>query len=433
MSVLRAALSYARVRLFPLRFRNRAALLAWQDRRLKKWLKHDLPNVAAFAEFAGQECALTDLPVMDKAALMADFSRYTVARISNAQGWKAFEGLKHIGKDIVGASTGTSGNRGLFAISQRERFDWLGAILAKAVPDFWCHRDRIAVMLPIQTPLYDSSNRAGRLQLEFFDINDRFEDVANALERFDPTLIVAPPRILRRIIEQQVAVNPRQVFSAAEKLEGLDRVAIEAGFDHPLKEIYMATEGLLGTTCAQGRLHLAEDCLHFKFEPAGGGLVMPILSDFSRKAQIMARYRLNDLLRLYPRACPCGSPLMVVAEIIGREDDIFCLTSDGGEVLELTPDILRNAILDTDRSIEDFRLVQSGPNAMVLHLPVVCAAPVRDAVRKNLLALLARQNHTADCRIEITDILPHQDGKLRRIKREWRPDPSIQIKTAQDR
>ncbi len=108
----------------------------------------------------------------------------------------------------------------------------------------------------------------------------------------------------------------------------------------------MATEGLLGVTCAHGRLHLTEDCMHFSFEEKAGGLSLPIISDFSRKTQIMARYRLNDLLRLSAEPCSCGSPLQVVDEVVGREDDIFYLQGDDGPLVALTPDILRNTIVD---------------------------------------------------------------------------------------
>lgn len=419
MSLRAAIASYIRVRSFAYFIRNRAALERWQAKRVEKWLRDDVPKVDAFD---GPVQSLLDLPIMDKATLMADFSRYTTARISNDQGWAAFNGPKRIGNLTVGASTGTSGNRGLFAISEQERFAWLGAILAKTVPDFWRHRDRVAVLLPIDTPLYDSANHTKRLSLAFFDITEPFDKVARDLQGFDPTLIIAPPRILRRIVQSGITINPRRVFSAAEKLEAIDRTVIDAGFGCPLGEIYMATEGLFATTCRHGRLHLAEDCMHFEFEPAGDGLVMPIISDFSRKTQIMARYRMNDLLRLDKRPCPCGSPLMGLVEVVGREDDVFWLPGKQGGTVELTPDILRNAILDTDRTIDDFRLIQTGERALSLHLPDTCGRAIRQAVENNILALLAKHNCISDIQITTSHLTPHTMGKLRRVRQDWAKD-----------
>lgn len=416
MSLRAAISSYLRVRTFAYFVRDRAALERWRAKCLRKWLRDDVPKVDAFD---GPVRSLTDLPLMDKAALMADFSRYTTARISNDQGWAAFNGGKRIGNLTVGASTGTSGNRGLFAISEQERFAWLGAILAKTVPDFWRHRDRVAVLLPIDTPLYDSANHTKQMTLAFFDITEPFDKIARDLEEFDPTLIIAPPRILRRCVQSDIKINPRRVFTAAEKLETMDRILIEAGFKCPLGEIYMATEGLFATTCAHGRLHLAEDCMHFEFEPAGDGLVAPIISDFSRKTQIMARYRMNDLLRLDNRPCPCGSPLIGLVEVVGREDDVFWLPGKHGGTVELTPDILRNAIVDTDRTIDDFRLIQTGERRLALHLPSSCGPAIRQAVQNNIQALLAKQHCTPDIQITTSQVKPHTVGKLRRVRQDW--------------
>ena len=352
---------------------------------------------------------------------MADFARYNTTRISNADGWAAFAGSKQIGDLIVGASTGTSGNRGLFVISQAERFAWLGAILAKAIPDFWRHRDRVAILLPLDTPLYDSANRTRRLTLQFFDISAPFDEVGPRLAAFNPTIIVGPPRILRACAEQELNLNPRRIFTAAETCDPLDRGIIEAGFRQPLGEIYMATEGLLATTCHKGRLHLTEDCIHFELEPAGKGLVTPIISDFSRKTQIMARFRMNDLLRLDPSSCPCGSPLRAVAEIVGRQDDVFHLTQDDGVTTMLTPDVLRNAIVDADRQIDDFRLVQTGPNCMTLYLSRDLEQKTKTAASGALSDLLTRHN-CSQTQLEISDLFPHDTGKLRRIRCDWSPN-----------
>ena len=412
-----ALISFLRIRCFPYVIHDRRALQRWQQKRVAHWLAHDVPRVDAFKTGAAR---FEDLPVMDKSDLMADFSRYNVPRITNAQGWEAFAGNRQIGDLIVGASTGTSGNRGLFVISQRERFAWLGAILAKAVPDFWRHRDRVAVLLPLDTPLYDSANQTSRLRLAFFDINRPLETMVTELEAFAPTLLIAAPRILRRILALKIKVTPRRVFSASEKLEDIDRRVIEQGFGTPLGEIYMATEGLLAVSCKQNRLHLAEDCLHFEFERAGGDLVAPIIADFSRKTQIMARYRMNDLLALDPRPCPCGSPLMVVKEVVGRQDDVFSLPSVSGTTVELTPDILRNTILDTDRAIPDFRLLQTGPNVVELRLPAAILTTRGQAVRERLTALFQRHQVAPNSRIELAELEAHTDGKLRRIQRIWR-------------
>lgn len=420
MSLAAAVRAYVRIRSLPYVTRDRSDFLVWQSARVQRWLRRDVPEVAAFQTFAGKSSRLDDLPVMEKPDLMADFSRYNVPAITNDQGWQAFAGDRRIGDYIVGASTGTSGNRGLFVISQCERFAWLGAILAKALPDFWRYRDRIALLLPLDTPLYDSANRTKRLTLRFFDTNLPIAEHRTGLRALDPTVLIAPPRILRQIAEMDLGLSPRRVFSCAEKLEHFDRVAIEAAFRVPLREIYMATEGLLGVTCAHGRMHLAEDCMHFGFEDREDGLSVPVISDFSRTTQIMVRYRLNDLIRLGTERCSCGSPLRLVDEIVGREDDIVCLIGDDGREVELTPDILRNVIVDTDRAILDFQLVQTGPSDLALYLPAATLEPVREQACRNVGALLHRHG-ISDCSIGVVDLTPNRGTKLRRVMRAWHP------------
>ncbi len=131
----------------------------------------------------------------------------------------------------------------------------------------------------------------------------------------------------------------------------------------------MATEGLFAVTCAHDRLHLAEDANFFEFEPVANDLVTPLVTGFRRDFQIMARYRMNDLLRLSSTPCSCGSPLQTVDEVIGRMDDIFLFTCEAGTDVLVTPDILRNSVLDASREISDFRLVQEADGSVTLQLP----------------------------------------------------------------
>ena len=411
--LLAAAASYAHVRTFRRRHRTRAAVERWQSRRIERWLAYHARRVPAFADMP-PGTPLSELPVMTKTDLMAAFASYNVAGIDAAQGWQAFETTKSIDGYVVGASTGTSGNRGLFVISQTERYRWLGAILAKGLPDFWRRRDRVAVLLPLDTPLYDTANATGRLLLRFFDTSAPLNTHRDALARFDPTVLIAPPRVLRGLVALELPLRPRAVFSAAEKLEAFDRAAIEAGFATPLREIYMASEGLFAVSCRHGRLHLAEDCMLFELEDRGGGRVSPLITDFSRTTQIMLRYRMNDLLVMDDAPCPCGSPLRVVREIVGRVDDVFHLRSTTGGTVELTPDILRNAIVDADRAITDFRLVQTAPDYVELHLETGNA----DAVTARLAALFARHGCAPQVGVRFRDLAPLEPGKLRRVRNE---------------
>ena len=369
------------------RLRDRAALEAWQERRLQAWLR-DRAGVAR----------LSDLPPMDRAGLMADFAACNRLRLTVEAATAIAEGrAPRPAGHHVGLSTGTtSGQRMPYVISEAERFVWLGTILAKSLGADALRRPRVAVALPRGSALYDAAGEGRALPLCFVPLGEGFAAAHARLKAFRPDVLIAPPRLLHWLAVQGPALAPRRIFAAAEILDPPDRAAIAAGFPRArLGEIYMATEGLFAVTCRHGRLHLAEDCLRFDLEPAGDGTSEAVITDFTRQAQVMARYRTGDLLRVVP--CSCGSPLRAVV-VAGRASDRI-----GGRA----PDTLRDALLVS--GVTDFRLVQQGEAEPLLTLPPgeETAGP-----RAALEALLQRP-----VRVETRPLTLPEDGKLRRIMR----------------
>jgi putative adenylate-forming enzyme len=355
--------------------------------------------------------------------LLAHFERFNIRGVTLNEARAALDrGEERAGGLIVGQSTGTSGNRGVFVIGEAERFTWLGVMLAKTLPDFLTRRPRVALALPGYSRLYASAAETGRLAIRFFDLAQGVDRWRDDIRAFAPDTIVAPPKVLRRLAEDG-AVRPRNVFSGAEVLDPLDRAIIERAFRVPVREIYMATEGLLGVACAHGVLHLAEDVVAFEWEPAPGSgeLLKPIITDFTRSTQIMARYRMNDLLRLKPAACACGSPLLAVAAVEGRQDDVFQLAArHPGGLVSVTPDVIRNAVVDADRRIQDFRVVQTAADQVEIFLdPTLDEDAIALAVESltQALARIGASEVTVRARAGLE--VP-MDRKLRRVMRLWK-------------
>lgn len=381
MAVLAA---FVRARWLAATLRTREDVLRHQRRQMASWraaLATHFPHLKA-----------EDLE-MDKGQLMANFATYNRAGISahtvrNAlDRGEAAEGGLAPGL-YCGVSSGTSGNRGLYIITEAERYRWLGTILAKGLPDVWRRRHRVAVILPQSSALYRAGNQSRWLKLAFFDLRQGPASWEDALADFDPTVIIAPPKILRWLAENADLgrLRPQRLFAGAETLDPPDRWLVEAAFSLRLGQIYMATEGLFAISCSEGRLHLTEDFVRFEFEPVGDQLVTPIVTDFSRHFQLTCRYRMNDLLRLGGRGCPCGSPLQIVDAVEGRQDDVFWF----GDRM-VTPDVLRNAVLDCSPSITDFRIQQRLDGSVELRLP----STVEPVVQKSALAALEGALHKA--------------------------------------
>ena len=411
--MLRAATSYCRTK-WVSRERQRSAFIHWQRQQLEKWLAQDVPLVDFYSEFKGVQ--LDQLPIIDKSILMDHFTRFNTEHLSADQIWEQLKTSDRVGKFTVGASTGTSGNRGLFVISDRERFSWLGAILAKAIPDILFKQHRVAIILPRDTRLYHSAHKMRKIDLSFFDIGIPSDQLMANVEKFNPSIVVAPPKIWLLFAQHNVAIKPTRLFSAAETLDPNDRQVIEGAFKKRLDQIYMATEGLLAVSCAHGGLHLAEDSTFFEFEDIGDNLCSPLITTFARTTQILARYRLNDLLRLSTQDCSCGSPLRLIDEIVGRNDDVFHLKRKDGIDERITPDILRNTIVNTDNRISDFRLVQTGPNEVGLALPYECAGEISETVVSNLRAMFKKRGTSPQISVENTQFALETDKKLRRVR-----------------
>ncbi len=404
---LELPVSYALTRWLSRPGLSRAGFELAQHKALRRWLDHDLPRVAAYDRSPKQ---LQDLPTLDKARLMADFARYNRSSLS-AQDVRQALGAGRVGPLTVGASTGTSGNRGYFVISEAERYRWLGAILAKAMAGIAGWSQRVAILLPQDTRLYGAARSVPGLALRFFPLAQGIDAWRDGLEAFAPTVIVAPPRVLRQLVEHRARLSPRRVFSAAETLDPVDRPIIEAGFGLPLGQIYMATEGLLGVTCDSGRLHLAEESVFFEFEPVGEGLVSPRITSFRRQEQIMARYRMNDLLRLSDTPCRCGAPQRVVEEVVGRVDDCFRIA---GQMI--TPDIPRNAVVAADPGITDFRILQRPDGGIDLILPPDLPLEAAVAAQRGLQAALTRRRTPAEVTLRREPLTPDPTRKLRRVE-----------------
>ena len=408
--------AYARARWLTSRLKTRADVKAWRHRQLVCFLAGPVARVPAFKDMAHRP--LDAFRVQDKASMMSRFEHFNRLGLTAQQARQHWQDGTAPRGYSVGASTGTSGNRGFYVVSDAERYAWLGVILARGLPGFWRERLKVAVMLPANSRLYDAANESRRLALRFFDLHEGVETQAGAVEAWAPDVLIAPPKVLRLLSQRDSALAPRQIFSGAEVLDPIDRTLIERRFGCTVREIYMATEGLFAIACPHGRLHLLEDYMAFEWEadPSGGPLVSPLITDFTRQSQIMVRYRMNDLLELDDQACPCGSPFTGVKSVVGRMDDILELSGCQGGLVAVTPDILRNAIIDSDAGIDDFRVLQTAPSAIRVTLPPH-ASNATQAVEQSLASLLKGLGASAQVELRIDTLPPPDSHKLRRVSR----------------
>lgn len=364
-----------------LRFTQRDQLEAWQQKNLANYFKHILPRAAYYADL--QINTIAQLPYMDKSAMMEEFARRNTANISKesaqtlalqAEQSRDFSPtLIHpdLGELTVGLSSGTSGHRGLFLVSREERLRWAGILLAKTLPSsllkqilfFWRRPLSIAFFLRANSNLYNTLN-SRRIDFGFYDLLQGIDKYIEQLNQQQPHALVAPPTVLRRLAELalngELTIKPQHILSVAEVLEPDDAQLIASAFARAPHQIYQATEGFLAYTCEQGNLHLNEAQIYIEKEWLNETRFQPVITDFSRTTQIIARYKLNDILRIAKTPCACGRAETTIAAIEGRADQILHLPSlNNNKATAIFPDVLRRAIMLVNPPVKEYRIVQN--------------------------------------------------------------------------
>lgn len=418
-------------------FRSRDALVSWQNKQVQNFLQEILPKSPFYRKYY-HGLDITDwqnFPTIDKSVMMAEFDELNTVGIKKAEALQiaiASEKSRNFASTLrgftIGMSSGTSGNRGLFIVSQKEQQAWAGAILAKALPQSILKPQRVAFFLRANSNLYETVKRQ-RIQFEYFDLFDSIENHIERLNKYLPTILVAPPSMLRFLASAQkmgyLNVAPQKIISVAEVLDPLDELYIKTAYPQIIHQIYQCTEGFLAHTCDYGTLHLNEDILVIQKEyiDEQAGRFMPIITDFNRRTQPIIRYCLNDILTERKTQCPCGSIYTAIENIEGRCDDIFYLSHKYEQkLIPIFPDFIRRAIMIASSEIQEYIVVQKKTSTIAVYLKVApnLQNQIEVLVRNSLQELFTKLN----CRIpEINyqeyPVRTEHHQKLRRVRREF--------------
>lgn len=384
-------------------FSDRKKLEKWQNKKAKEILAFARKKSRFYHELYSNISVnnFENLPIIDKAIFMKNFNTINTVGIDFKLAYdvaiKAEESrdfTPEIGGIVVGLSSGTSGNRGLFLVSKKERLSWAGAILAKMLPNGLFHKQRIAFFLRANSNIYTTLKRQF-IQFEFYDLLHTIESHIKSLNKFQPSIVVAPPSMLRLLAEarkqNQLLIKPIKIISVAEVLEPLDKEYIEKIFQQKVQQIYQATEGFLATTCEYGTLHLNEDSLLIekKYIDLKKKKFIPIITDLYRGTQPIIRYELNDILSELKTPCPCGSVYTALEQIDGRCDDLFyvkCL--ENNTLIPLFPDFIRRVIVTSSPYIKEYKVTQFSP--FEIEISLSCsenALEAQNKIRENIAKL----------------------------------------------
>ncbi|EOL8988721.1 F390 synthetase-related protein [Cronobacter dublinensis] len=385
---------YFRVR--RMRFRSREALARHQQQQLRRFASRVLAKSPWFRRYS--TLPFSEWPTMDKALMMTHFDEMNTAGLKadavmacalQSENDRNF--APTVGRYSVGLSSGTSGRRGIFAVSPEEQSLWAGAMLAKMLPDGLFAGERVALFLRADNNLYQSVNSRW-LSLAFYDLFEPFDTLLTRLEADAPSIIVAPAQVLRALAlavqSGELNVAPKKVISVAEVLDPQDRALLAQVFP-AVGEVYQATEGFLAATCAHGVLHLNEAFIVVEKAWLDDRRFIPVITDFTRTTQPIVRYRLDDILVARDAPCPCGDPSQALAHIEGRQDDQLLLPDAQGGQCVIFGDLCNRALARVLPLTADYRLIQHGE----AHLTLIAQADdaQRSAAQAALTALFEQQ------------------------------------------
>ena len=115
----------------------------------------------------------------------------------------------------VGLSSGTSGHRGLFITTEKERSMWAAAILAKMLPKwviFW--PPNCLFPLRADNELYQTINTA-LIMIRIVDIFKNTDEHIERLNHYQPTIVVAPAsmpiELSKRLRAGDLSISPQKL------------------------------------------------------------------------------------------------------------------------------------------------------------------------------------------------------------------------------
>jgi phenylacetate-CoA ligase len=334
---------------------DRAHLRAHQRQRLRALLAHALANSPFHARrLAGidpERFALSDLaslPVMTKAQMMARFDelltdrRITRRRVEEHLARSKVEPQLLDGRYVCLSSGGSSGLHGIFVQTLDEYTQFVaslarGAIAAISAEGTLPSTGVLIGLVGAGSPVHSSGFGAATVTgfpVHFVSAPATLPltQIVARLNAANPPALQGYPSLLRQLAGERRAgrlrIAPRSITSMGETLSSEDRDAITAGFEIPVTDLFVSTEGLVGRSepGAPVLTFASDTCLaelvdenHQPVEP-GSPSTNVLVTNLHNLTQPLIRYELTDRF-IAQHTDPAHGHLRATVE--GRADTPF--------------------------------------------------------------------------------------------------------------
>lgn len=350
---------------------SRAQLLSYQEHRLiqlRQYAYARSPFYQRFHRGYGQ-APLAELPVLNKATLMAHFDEVVTDQAIRLEAVEAhLKGLKererYLGRYYVNATSGSTGQRGIFVYSPQE---WATLLASYARSYAWAgampgltRRVKMAVV-STTTPWHQSAMVGATVRSPFtptlrLNASDPLPRIVERLNAWQPESLVTYASMARVLAEEQLGgrlhIAPAAVISASEVLTSETRRRMREAWGQEPYNVYGATEtATIASECPHHRgMHLFEDLVipeivdeNYRPVPPGVYGERVLVSVLFCRTQPLIRYELTDSVQMSLHGCPSGWPFALMDGVQGRLEEVLHLPAPGGQVA-IHPNVLHDVM-----------------------------------------------------------------------------------------
>lgn len=333
---------------------------------------------------------------------------------------------------VVGLSSGTSGNRGIYITDKKLTQQLPYIFLARSGISLRLLPFNILFCLRVFSQGFEDINSAF-IKLTYLSTMEKVDHVISEINRLKINILLAPPSFVRLLLpyHHRITANIKLIMTYAEVLPKIEKEKFKNIFQAQVIEIYQASEGQIASTCHAGNLHLNEDLVYVELFDKDGHLIEDenkiatrmIVTNLVNYAQPLIRYEMNDLIRL-KSACSCGSKFRVIDEIIGRKDDILYFYDENYELTHLFPDLFVRWIISESDDINEFIVInhEIGHLEIILDVKANCnQVSLKQKLGTRIMNELSEFNISDyDLIINFQDIsLPKDKNKFKRFIRSY--------------
>jgi putative adenylate-forming enzyme len=313
-------------------------------------------------------------PILNKAIMMEYFTSLNTCEIE-LEDVKNYVLLKEKNKDylgyyqnqyVIGLSSGTSGNKGIYITDKKMTKRLPGVFLARSGLGIRDLPMNILFCLRVFSQGFDDIN-APLIKLNYLSTMTPVDDIILMINTKQINILMAPPSLIRILMphHEKINVKLKKIVTYAEVLVQEDKKQFEKAFQTKVIEIYQASEGQIASACSHGNLHINEDMVYVElFDRQGNRIDSPhvighkmILTNLVNLAQPLIRYEMNDMVVLGD-PCPCGSRFRTLHKILGRNDDLIYFLDENNHPSVVFPDLFSRWIITESDLIREFQVIQ---------------------------------------------------------------------------